>query len=30
MGLKKQIWSTGSIRYDREEVRRFLKEHFEV
>lgn len=30
MGLKKQIWSTGSIRYDREEVRRFLKENFEV
>lgn len=30
MGLKKQIWSTGSIRYDREEVRQFLKEHFEV
>ncbi len=30
MGLKKQIWSTGSIRYDREEVRRFLKENFEI
>lgn len=30
MGLKKQIWSTGSIRYDREEVRKFLKENFEV
>lgn len=30
MGLKKQIWSTGTIRYDREEVRRFLKENFEV
>lgn len=30
MGLKKQIWSTGSIRYDREEVRQFLKENFEV
>jgi hypothetical protein len=30
MGLKKQIWSTGSIRFDREEVRRFLKENFEV
>lgn len=29
-GLKKQIWSTGSTRYDREEVRQFLKEHFEV
>lgn len=30
MGLKKQIWSTGSIRYDREEVRKFLKENFEI
>ena len=30
MGLKKQIWSTGSIRYDHEEVRRFLKENFEI
>lgn len=30
MGLKKQIWSTGSVRYDREEVRQFLKENFEV
>ena len=30
MGLKKQIWSTGSIRFDREEVRKFLKENFEV
>lgn len=29
-GLKKQIWSTGSTRYDREEVRKFLKENFEV
>nr|DAT39869.1 MAG TPA: excisionase [Caudoviricetes sp.] len=29
-GLKKQIWSTGSTRYDREEVRKFLKENFEI
>lgn len=30
MGLEKQIWSDRNIRYEREELRKFLKNNFAV
>lgn len=30
MGLEKQIWSSRNIRYEREELRKFLKNNFSV
>lgn len=30
MGLEKQIWSSRNIRYEREELKKFLKDNFSV